>query len=289
MSRVRPFVPVLFLGLALVVSGCSAGPDDPGRWWGLPAASPSPAPQAPMPSLTPTPAPVTANPVPTTPTTRPPSPPPTSPPTSPPPSYSSAGTMHHVRGGGVALTFDDGPDPVYTPQLLDLLRRHRVRATFCLVGWRAEAHPQVVRRIAAEGHTLCNHSWAHEFSLATWTNERMRANLQATNDAIRRAVPRAKIRYFRAPGGNFNSRLIATAKAMGMTSVYWSVDTRDWDAKTYGAGEPMVRHINYVVQHNARPGSIVLSHDLAKPDTIAAYRTLLPWLKGHYRLVPLPS
>ena len=290
MSRVRPLLLVLGVA-ALLAGGCSSGPYEPKPWQGLPAATPPgvttpPAPTpAPQPSLVPTTPPGPTTPPPTT------KPTPTKTPPKKPskPRYSTAGTQRTTGGSGVALTFDDGPDPVLTPQLLDLLRKYRVKATFCLVGKRATEFPHLVRRIVAEGHTLCNHSWNHEFPLASWPVEQIRANLQNTNAAIRKAVPNAKIAYFRAPGGNFNSRVIAIAKSMGMHSIYWTVDTRDWDAETFGHGAPMVRHIIYSVQHSTYPGGIVLSHDLGKPDTIAAYRTLLPWLKARYKLIPLAT
>lgn len=280
MSRARPFVLALALA-TMLVSGCGGGPP-----WALsppssPAGSPPPVP---------TPAPVTVGP--TTPATTPPTTTKPAPPkTTPPPKkprYSAAGTQRYTGGPGVALTFDDGPDPVHTPQLLDLLRRNRVKATFCLVGKRVREFPHLVRRIAADGHALCNHSWNHEFHVGSWPVDKIRKNLADTNAAIRAAVPNAKIKYFRAPGGNFTATMVAVAKSQGMTSLYWSVDTRDWDKETYGQGPAMVRHITYVVQHYCRPGAVVLAHDLGKPDTITAFRALLPWLKARYQLIALP-
>jgi peptidoglycan/xylan/chitin deacetylase (PgdA/CDA1 family) len=191
----------------------------------------------------------------------------------------------------VALTFDDGPDPINTPKLLDMLRQCGVKATFCLVGFRARNHPELVRRIADEGHTLCNHSWQHLLDLAApeHTDEYIRHDLMATNAVILRAAPQARIRYFRAPGGNFTPRLVQLAKELGMTSLYWSLDPRDWESAKYGSGSAMVGHVIDAVQTGVRPGSIVLSHDNGKPTTITAYRTLLPWLKARYRLIPLPT
>lgn len=285
MSRAHPFALALVLGLALVAGGCSADPVDLTNPWGLPGATPS----TDTPPV-PTPAPVTVTPptTPPPPTRVPPKPPPPKPtPPAKKPKYSAAGTQRHTGGAGVALTFDDGPDPVHTPQLLDLLRHHRVKATFCVVGKRAREYPNLIRRIVADGHTLCNHSWNHEFHVGTWPLHKMRQNLTDTNAAIRAAVPQAIIKYFRAPGGNFAPTLNEVAKSMGMTPLYWSVDTRDWDHGTYGRGAQMVRHITYVVQHHCRPGGIILAHDLGKPDTITAFRTLLPWLKARYKLIPL--
>ncbi|WP_250001038.1 polysaccharide deacetylase family protein [Actinoplanes sp. M2I2] len=196
----------------------------------------------------------------------------------------------HVLTGtkGVALTFDDGPDPYETPKLLRLLAKHHVKATFCLVGSQVKRHPAIVRQIVAQGHTLCNHTWNHSLKLGQDPAAGIRADLSRTNAAIRRAAPGAKIKYFRAPGGNFTPRLVAQAKQLGMTSIYWKVDPRDW---SHHQGETSAAHQAKVVdriEKHCRPGAIVLSHDYGQPDTIAAYRTLLPWLKKHYTLVALP-
>jgi peptidoglycan/xylan/chitin deacetylase (PgdA/CDA1 family) len=200
------------------------------------------------------------------------------------------GSLRLTGSSAVALTFDDGPDPGNTPAILDLLRQFHVKATFCLVGWRARDHPDLVQRIAAEGHTFCNHSWQHLMDLGNRSPEYIAADLSATNNVIRGLVPGAQIRYFRAPGGNFTPTLVRVSRALGMTPLYWDVDPRDWDSARYGTGPFMVNHIVSVVEHHVRPGSIVLSHDNKRPDTTAAYRVLVPWLQAHgYPLEPLPT
>jgi peptidoglycan/xylan/chitin deacetylase (PgdA/CDA1 family) len=199
-----------------------------------------------------------------------------------------ANSIIRTRGSGVALTFDDGPDPVQTPKILDLLAEYHVKATFCLIGVNVRAHPELVRRIVAEGHTICNHTWKHNETLGKQSPSVIRADLQRTNDAIRAAAPTAKIKYARAPGGNFTPAYVTVAADMGMTPVYWQVDPRDW---AHPAGESSAAHRARVVasvQKLVRKGSIVLSHDCGQPDTIAAYRTLIPWLKSRYQLVALP-
>ncbi|GGQ64991.1 polysaccharide deacetylase family protein [Couchioplanes azureus] len=195
----------------------------------------------------------------------------------------------HIATGqaGVALTFDDGPDPVQTPRLLDLLGKNDVKATFCLVGMRAAEHPELVRRIVREGHTLCNHTWRHNLTLGQEKPAKIRADLQKTNDAIRAAVPDAQIKYMRAPGGNFTRRFVQEAAQLGMTSIYWQVDPRDWEHHGESSGAHQEKIIREVQQHVGK-GAIVLSHDNAQPDTIAAYQTLLPWLKKRYKLIALP-
>jgi peptidoglycan-N-acetylglucosamine deacetylase len=198
--------------------------------------------------------------------------------------------MRTTGSSGVALTFDDGPDPINTPKMLDMLKQCGVKATFCLVGFRARDRPDLVRRIVNEGHTVCNHSWQHLLDLGatTRTDDYIKHDLQATNNAILKAAPHAKIQYFRAPGGNFTPRLVQIAKDLGMKSLYWAVDPRDWDKATYGTGPAMVDHVISAVEGSARPGAIILSHDNGKPDTITAYRTLLPWLKARFKLIAMP-
>ena len=188
----------------------------------------------------------------------------------------------------VALTFDDGPDPVQTPRILELLDEHRVKATFCLVGDQVRRHPDIVRRIAAAGHILCNHTWDHSLTIGKDDPEKIREDLTRTNEAIRAAVPNADIPFFRAPGGNFTDRLVETAYADGMTSLYWEVDPRDWHHPEDEDANAHVEKVVKGVQHEVRPGSIVLSHDFNQPGTITAYERLLPWLKQRFTL-GLPS
>lgn len=300
---------VVAAALVMALSACTSPKPQPtaAPTTGTPTATASPSETAdPTPSASPTPT-ASTSPSPK-PSTTSPKPPTTSPKPPPPPAAGPikctgsvalnrppangtgpAGSILKTGSAGVALTFDDGPDPINTPKILDLLKQCGVKATFCLVGFRAKAHPALVQRIAAEGHTLCNHSWQHRFDIGKWTEPGIRSDLQMTIDAIHAAVPGAPVKYFRAPGGNFTDRLVAVASDMGMSSIYWHVDPRDWDNSKYGHGTAMVNHIISSVESNVRPGSIVLSHDNGKPDTITAYRTLLPWLKARFTLIGLPN
>lgn len=197
-----------------------------------------------------------------------------------------AGSWLVTGNKGVALTFDDGPDPDYTPKLLRMLAKEKIKATFCLVGTQARRHPDLVRAIADGGHSFCNHSWNHDLKLGKRSHAAIRADLSRTNKAIRAAVPAATIRYMRAPGGNFTPSLVKISAELGMHSIYWKVDPRDWEHKTESASAHRNKIIS-IVKQRTRPGAIVLSHDYNQPETIAAYRTLLPWLKKRYKLVAL--
>ena len=199
------------------------------------------------------------------------------------------GSVNTTGTSDVALTFDDGPDPGNTPKILDLLAQYEIKASFSLVGWRARDHPDLVRRIAAAGHTLCNHSWQHLMDLGQRPLSYVKWDLASTIEAIHTGAPETPVRYFRAPGGNFTPALVQLARQYGMTPLSWNVDPRDWDSAHYGFGGSMVRHIVETVEAHVRPGVIVLSHDCKHPDTIAAYATLLPRLKQRYNLIPLPT
>jgi peptidoglycan/xylan/chitin deacetylase (PgdA/CDA1 family) len=192
-----------------------------------------------------------------------------------------AGSLRTTGSAAVALTFDDGPWED-TPAVLDLLAQHHVKATFCMVGRQVAAHAALVRRMVAEGHTLCNHTWSHDEMLRTRPADRIRADLQRTNDAIHAVVPGAAIPYFRAPGGNFSAPVVDIAAGMGMTSIYWTVDPQDWRG-------PGAQSIITNVLKNTHPGSIVLLHDGAGPQTVTALRTILPDLASRYTLIALPQ
>jgi peptidoglycan/xylan/chitin deacetylase (PgdA/CDA1 family) len=198
------------------------------------------------------------------------------------------GTVIATGSKDVALTFDDGPDPVNTPKVLDLLRQCGVKATFCVNGIKVAAAQSVIRRIHNDGHSFCNHTWRHIRQLGSYGPDLIREDLTMTNDAIKSVVPDAKISYFRAPGGVWTADYVAVARSMGMTPLHWHLDTRDWESSVFGHGQSMVNHLISYVQNEARPGSVILMHDYQKPDTTEALRTIMPWLKARFPLVALP-
>ncbi|HET8662629.1 MAG TPA: polysaccharide deacetylase family protein [Micromonosporaceae bacterium] len=193
-----------------------------------------------------------------------------------------SGPRSFTGSAAVALTFDDGPHPTYTPQILDLLRSYGVRATFCVVGTQVRQYPALVARMVREGHSLCNHSWHHDTSLGSRTAAEIRSDLSRTNAEIQRAAPGARIRYFRQPGGRWTPLVIQVAADLGMVSIDWDVDPRDWNRP------PAQQIADYVIRYTRR-GSIVLMHDGGgdRSATVAACRTILPNLKSRFTLVAL--
>ncbi|MGH3646589.1 MAG: polysaccharide deacetylase family protein [Micromonosporaceae bacterium] len=192
------------------------------------------------------------------------------------------GSMRTTGSDDVSLTFDDGPNPVWTPRVLKLLRSAKVKATFCLVGVEAQRHPKLVQAIVRDGHTLCNHSWDHDLRLGSRKPPAIRSNLARTNRAIHRAVPGARIAYFRQPGGRWTARSVKIARSLGMTPLHWSVDPHDWR-------KPPATEISRNVMRHTKKGAIVLLHDGGgdRYTTYVAVRTVLPKLKRRFHLTPL--
>lgn len=130
------------------------------------------------------------------------------------------------RPGELALTFDDGPNPAWTPRLLDLLAENDVRATFFLVGQFAEAEPALVRRIVAGGHLIGNHSWSHP-NLALSAARRVTEELTRTSATLEQ-ITGAPVKYFRPPYGARRPFVLRTAVRLGMVPVTWNAMTTDW-------------------------------------------------------------
>ena len=183
--------------------------------------------------------------------------------------------LAHTASGGrtVALTFDDGPGPA-TGQVLDLLAKYDAKATFCEIGNNAKANPAAVKRIVAEGHRLCDHTVDHPQPMHTQSHDRQVAEIaDAKAEIINAAGGDAQISWWRAPGGDFTAENEKIGADLGMKSLGWSVDPRDWS-------RPGVQSIVHTVEQNLRPGGVVLMHDGGgdRSQTVAALKQLLPWM-----------
>ena len=153
----------------------------------------------------------------------------------------------------VALTFDDGPDPVDTPKLLDLLRDKGVKATFFVVGKRADQHPEIVRRAWAEGHLIANHTWSHHSLFCFLTPARLRAEIERGTESVRRSCG-FRPRLFRSPVGLRHALLRPYLKDAGLEYVSWSIRTRDTLTRSPAA-------LACRILNQATGGDIILLHD----------------------------
>jgi peptidoglycan/xylan/chitin deacetylase (PgdA/CDA1 family) len=130
------------------------------------------------------------------------------------------------RAGEIALTFDDGPNPACTPKLLDTLAAHKIKATFFMLGSRAQAQPVLVKRIVDAGHLVGNHSWSHP-NLAYTAAAKVRDELERTKDVLEQLSGKPVL-FFRPPFGARRPIVFEIARKLGMTVVLWNAMTNDW-------------------------------------------------------------
>ncbi|MGA5304548.1 transglycosylase domain-containing protein [Nucisporomicrobium flavum] len=189
----------------------------------------------------------------------------------------------HTAGQGkrLALTFDDGPSE-YTPEVLDLLAQYGIKATFCMVGEEVQRYPELVRRVIADGHELCNHSWKHD-DLGAMSAAAARDDIERTDAAIAAAAPGVTVPFFRAPYGSWGHSAKEGVKA-GHTPLGWVVDPDDWLL-------PGADVIADRIEQQLTPRAVVLVHDGGgdRAQTVEALRKLIPKLKSQGWTFDLPE
>ncbi|MFF9591693.1 polysaccharide deacetylase family protein [Streptomyces sp. NPDC014646] len=184
-------------------------------------------------------------------------------------------------GRAMVLTFDDGPDPRYTPRILAALREHDVRAMFFVCGETADEYRDLVRAIAEDGHTVGNHSWTHPL-VTRLSRAGVRDELGRTSEVIEKATGTPPL-WYRAPYGAWNRDSFEIGADLGMEPMAWSVDTLDWTEP--GAGTIVRR-----VRDGAAPGAVVLSHDAGgdRSQSVSALHRYLPELLDHGYRITVP-
>ncbi|MGB8955439.1 MAG: polysaccharide deacetylase family protein [Tumebacillaceae bacterium] len=185
----------------------------------------------------------------------------------------------------VALTFDDGPEMQYTPQILDVLKRNDVHATFFLVGARAEKYPQIVKRISDEGHAIGNHTYDHA-NLTKLTVEQVRDEVEQGERSLTKILGYHPA-IFRAPFGAANAPVLREVAHMNYKIIDWSVDTRDWAGVS-------TNQIVANVRKEVFPGGIILQHTFAGRgglrNTVEALPQIIDELKANgYAFVTIPE
>lgn len=176
-------------------------------------------------------------------------------------------------GKKIALTFDDGPHPKKTPEILDILEKYGVKATFFVVGTNAEYYPHLIKEEAERGHEIANHSYSHS-RLSEFTKEQIKEEIERTDALIKKASGITP-KLFRPPEGKYSENIVEVASDMGKSTVIWTVDTLDW-AKT--PANEIVENI----KANVTYGSIILFHDFTSKQahTSEALEIIIPYLKS---------
>ncbi|WP_031101118.1 polysaccharide deacetylase family protein [Streptomyces sp. NRRL S-15] len=189
--------------------------------------------------------------------------------------------LPELGSDAMVLSFDDGPDPRYTPGILATLRRYGVRAMFFVCGEMAADNPDLLREMAGDGHVVGNHSWSHPM-IPKLSRGAIRDELGSTSEVIERTLGGPPL-WYRAPYGAWNRNSFEIGAALGMEPMAWTVDTLDW---TTPGTDTIVRR----VEKGAAPGVVVLSHDAGgnRSQSVAALRRYLPALieRGYRPTVP---
>ena len=181
----------------------------------------------------------------------------------------------------IALTFDDGPNPYFTPLILDILNKYNVKATFFCIGRQVAAYPALVKQEYMAGHIIGNHTWSHP-DLALLSPANVNLQLVSTSNAIQEAIGVQPI-YFRPPYGVMSVPALTQAYHLGLTTVIWNDEARDWQL-------PGMNVIVERILGLARNGAIVLLHDGGgnRSQTVAALPYIIKGLRARgFQLVTI--
>jgi peptidoglycan/xylan/chitin deacetylase (PgdA/CDA1 family) len=196
-------------------------------------------------------------------------------PTRPPQDRVASVPQYYVNDAGptaIALTMDDGPHPVYTPQVLEILDRYSITATFNMIGSQIGANLSLVREVAAAGHTITNHTWDHA-DMRDFPATRVIAEIDRCNDVLAEAGQSPTI--FRAPYGYWTPAVFEACATRQLTPLGWSVDPQDWDTTHVST----LDIVNKVVR-TTKAHDIILEHDGGgdRSNTVAALQIFIPEL-----------
>lgn len=201
-------------------------------------------------------------------------------------------TVWRVNNGQklIALTFDDGPKPEFSQKLVDILDRYAVKATFFITGFEAEKEPDEIIRLDSMGHEIGNHTYHHQplegLDRAVIENE-----IRRTNQVIYRIIKKTP-RYLRPPGGGYDERVVDILESLGMKTVNWTVNARDYVRMEKGFAieedyDRLAREVTERVMKQVTPGAIILFHN-GPVQTVRALPQIIQGLKKQgYAMVTL--
>ncbi|MCL2723515.1 MAG: polysaccharide deacetylase family protein [Polyangiaceae bacterium] len=202
--------------------------------------------------------------------------------------FSDAIVQGNAGARGVVLTFDDGPDPVHTREVLAVLAEHGAKATFFVIGRKAEEHPDVVREIVADGHAVGIHGWAHDRLLSLRSSRRVQKDLRRAMQAIETITGERPL-LFRPPIGHTNLTIAREADKLDLETVGWSASARD------GLRTTKPKDVLRRITPNLKDGAILLLHDAPergtrRPSGVAALPEILARIRDrNLKVAHLPD
>ncbi len=193
----------------------------------------------------------------------------------------SLNSNYNVTQNEIAITFDDGPHPEFTPKVLDLLKENNVKGTFFCIGKHIESHPELFKRIISEGHTVGNHTFNHENNFGFIKTKHVITELEATNEIIKK-VSGLKINLFRPPFGVTNPRIKRGINTIGLQSIGWSIRSFDTTSKSKNT-------IVKSVEKNIKKGDVILLHDTSEKSVEILEQLLLFLKQNKFESVTIDS
>lgn len=162
------------------------------------------------------------------------------------------------------LTFDNGYENGYTGRILDVLKEKQVPAAFFVTGHFVRDQPELVKRMAAEGHLIGNHSWSHP-DMTRLSAEQIRAELDKVRQEVANLTGRQEMNFMRPPRGVFSEPMLAACRQLGYTNVFWSVAYKDWDVNSQRGGS----YAYESVMSQLHPGAVILLHSVSSDNAKA--------------------
>ncbi len=209
--------------------------------------------------------------------------------TAKPPFLSNAdGAVPHLVTHGntqkpwVSLTFDNGADAGASAEVLDILRDNHIHSTFFVTGKWAEANPELVKRIVAEGHTIANHSYSHP-DFRTIGDDQIVSQLSQTEEIVKRIAGVSTKPYFRPPFGAYDNRVLRAVGHEGYMPIYWTIDGTDW------RDDSTVDSVVHWVMKNVAPGAIIIHHSAPEKTAKALPQEIRQMHEKGLQIVNLPE
>ncbi|REK69429.1 delta-lactam-biosynthetic de-N-acetylase [Paenibacillus paeoniae] len=182
------------------------------------------------------------------------------------------------------LTFDNGYENGLTGKILDVLKEKQVPATFFVTGHYIKDQPELLKRMASEGHIIGNHSWSHP-DMTTLSDDAIRIELEKVKEQVQEVTGQQEMTYLRPPRGIFSEKVLAASKSSGYTSVFWSIAYKDWDVRAQKGASYAFQQVT----KQLHPGAILLLHSVSQDNADALASIIDEARRQGYEFKGLPE